>query len=149
MKKILLSFFVIAVFIVYTIHLKSGGDKNKILKTIPQNSSTDTNNQTSTSGAVSQNTRYKDGVYIGDTADAFYGNIQVQVVITKGKISDVQFLQYPNDRQTSIDINTQAMPILKQEAIAIQTAHVDGVSGATATSEAFIKSLQSALGKAV
>ncbi len=93
--------------------------------------------------------KYKNGTYTGSVADAFYGNIQVQVTISGGNITDVQFLQYPSDRSTSIYINSQAMPLLKQEAIAAQSAQVSGVSGATATSQAFIQSLGSALQQAV
>lgn len=92
--------------------------------------------------------QYKDGSYTGSVADAFYGNIQVQVTINGGKISDVQFLQYPNDRGTSVMINQQAMPYLKQEAISAQSANVDIVSGATDSSQAFIQSMQSALSQA-
>lgn len=91
---------------------------------------------------------YLDGVYTGDVADAYYGNLQVQVVIANDRITDVRFLQYPNDRRTSIAINTEAMPYLKQEAIAAQSARVNGVSGATASSRAFVESLASALAKA-
>lgn len=91
---------------------------------------------------------YKDGTYQGDVADAFYGNVQVAVTISGGKITDVTFLQYPNDRSTSIEINTQAMPFLKQEALAAQSANVDIVTGASQTSRAFIESLTSALSKA-
>jgi len=92
--------------------------------------------------------QYKDGEYTGNTADAFYGNIQVKAIIQGGKITDVQFLQYPNDRSTSIMINQQAMPYLKQEAIQAQSAQVDIVSGATDSSQAFQQSLQSALSQA-
>lgn len=88
---------------------------------------------------------YKDGQYTGSVADAYYGNIQVQVTIQGGKITDVQFLDYPHDRGTSVRINTQAMPVLKQEAIQAQSANVDVVSGATQTSGAFNQSLASAL----
>ncbi len=91
---------------------------------------------------------YKDGAYIGDTVDAYYGYVQIQATISGGRIADVRFLQYPNDRETSIYINSQAMPILKQEAIQAQSANVDIVSGATDTSQAFIQSLQSALNRA-
>lgn len=91
---------------------------------------------------------YKNGTFVGSVADAFYGNVQVQVVIQGGKITDVQFLQYPNDRQTSIAINSQAMPYLRAEAIQAQSANVAGVSGATATSQAFIQSLAAALSQA-
>lgn len=92
--------------------------------------------------------QYKNGTYTGNVADAFYGNIQVQVTISKGQISDIQFLQYPNDRGNSIYINQQAMPLLKQEAIQVQSANVGGVSGATASSQAFVQSLRSALSQA-
>lgn len=98
--------------------------------------------------ATANTGKYKNGTYTGSVADAFYGNVQVQVTISGGQITDVQFLQYPSDRQTSIMINSQAMPYLKQEAIAAQSAQVAGVSGATATSQAFIQSLSSALSQA-
>lgn len=91
---------------------------------------------------------YADGSYTGSVADAYYGLVQVRATISGGKLTDVQFLQYPNDRSTSREINSQAMPLLKQEAIAAQSARVDGVSGATDTSAAFVESLGVALGKA-
>lgn len=92
--------------------------------------------------------QYKDGTYTGDSVNVFYGNVQVQVTISGGKLTDVQFLQYPNDRSTSIFINQQAMPLLKQEALQAQSASVQGVSGASATSQGFVQSLGSALAKA-
>lgn len=91
---------------------------------------------------------YKDGAYTGNVADAYYGNVQVKAVISNGKITDVIFLDYPHDRNTSVKINTQAMPYLKSEAIAAQSASVDVVSGASATSGAFNESLASALAQA-
>jgi uncharacterized protein with FMN-binding domain len=91
---------------------------------------------------------FKDGIYTGNQSDAVYGNIQVKTTIQNSKIADIQFLQYPNDRSRSVEINTAAMPSLKQEAIQIQSAQVDIISGATLTSEAFTKSLQSALAQA-
>lgn len=93
--------------------------------------------------------KYKDGEYTGSSADAFYGYIQVKVTVVQGKISKVDFLQYPNDRGHSIMINQYAMPILSQEAISAQSANVDVVSGATDTSVAFKQSLSSALNQAI
>ena len=116
-----------------------GGSSNPPPQSVPQINPTNTSSQ---QGA------YKNGTYTGSVADAFYGNIQVQAVITNGQISDVIFLQYPNDRSTSIAINTQAMPYLKQEAIQAQSAQVDIVSGASDTSQAFQQSLASALAQA-
>ncbi len=89
--------------------------------------------------------QYRDGTYTGDSTDAYYGNVQVQVVVSGGKITDVQFLDHPQDRNRSIAINNYAMPILSSEAIQAQNANVNAVSGATATSGAFIQSLSSAL----
>lgn len=91
---------------------------------------------------------YRDGEYTGNSADAYYGFVQVKAIISGGKISDVQFLSYPNDRGTSIEINTQAMPYLISEAIQAQSAQVDTVSGASETSGAFRESLATALAKA-
>lgn len=91
---------------------------------------------------------YKDGVYTGTVEDAYYGYIQVQVSISNGLISDVTFLQYPNDNSTSRFINSQAMPMLKQEAIQAQSTQVDIVSGASDSSMAFQKSLRNALASA-
>jgi uncharacterized protein with FMN-binding domain len=94
------------------------------------------------------NNGLKDGQYTGQTADAFYGAVQVQVTIQGGKLASVKFLQFPNDRRTSQRINSQAVPMLQSEAIQAQTAQVDIISGATLTSQAFIESLQSALDNA-
>lgn len=106
------------------------------------------NTNTGTPKSAASGSVYKDGTYTGNVTDAFYGNIQVKATISGGKITDVVFLQYPNDRDDSISINNAAMPQLKQEAITVQNANVDTVSGATQTSQAFIQSLQSALDKA-
>jgi len=108
---------------------------------IPQNTPSPTPTPTPSSG-------YKDGTYTGDASDAFYGLIQVQATISQGRLTNVQFLQYPNDRGTSISINSQADPMLAQEAIQAQNAQVNIISGATDSSQAFIQSLQSALDKA-
>lgn len=92
--------------------------------------------------------QYADGEYVGVSADAYYGNVQVKAIIQAGKITDVQFLDHPQDRRTSQMINNYAMPLLTQEAIQTQSANVDTISGATDTSMAFRDSLASALAKA-
>jgi uncharacterized protein with FMN-binding domain len=169
MRKFLLSTTVLVVFTVYALHtyLENDSASTIVIKpnqpVIPTLSPTNiplatagptpgqniTQIPVSTPAPVATPTgRYKDGTYTGSVADAFYGNVQVQVTVSGGNITDVQFLQYPSDRSTSRFINSQAMPLLTQEAIQAQSAQVDGVSGATATSGAFIQSLQSALSQA-
>jgi uncharacterized protein with FMN-binding domain len=95
-----------------------------------------------------QSGQYCNGQFTGIVANAFYGTVQVKAIISGGRISDVQFLDYPHDRRTSQFINQQATPWLRQEAIQAQNAQVNIISGATLTSRAFIQSLQSALSQA-
>ena len=92
--------------------------------------------------------QYKDGSYTGVSADATYGNVQVKAIIKGGKITDVQFLDSPHTRDYSVQVNAMARPLLTQEAIQAQSAQVNGVSGATFSSGAFIQSLTSALAQA-
>lgn len=89
--------------------------------------------------------KFKNGTYTGNSADAFYGFVQVAAVIENGRLAKVNILSYPNDRSRSIEINQYALPILQSEAIQAQSSGVDIVSGATDTSMAFISSLGSAL----
>jgi uncharacterized protein with FMN-binding domain len=91
---------------------------------------------------------YKDGTYTSPVVDAYYGNVQIAINVSGGRLTDVSFLQYPSDRRTSQQINSRAMPALKSEAIAAQSAKVDMVSGATATSQAFAQSLSTVLAQA-
>jgi uncharacterized protein with FMN-binding domain len=90
---------------------------------------------------------YADGTYNGSEASALYGVVQVQVTIQGGKIANVQFLSHPTGRNSD-QINARAVPLLTQQAVAVQSANVQVVSGATLTSNAFMQSLQSALSQA-
>ncbi len=148
MKKIFLSLTVILAFVIYSIYHrfedsdKTRGETSTIASPAPEVDSVP---------ATQSNPKkqYKSGQFTGDVTNAYYGKMQVKAVITDGKITDVEFLQYPKDRQTSIDINTQAMPRLREEAISIQNSNVDIVTGATQSSRAFRQALQSALDKAI
>jgi uncharacterized protein with FMN-binding domain len=91
---------------------------------------------------------YRDGAYAGASVDAYYGIVQVRANIQHGRLASVEVLQYPADRRTSRRINDEALPILESEAISAQSARVDIVSGATLTSKAYLRSLNSALGQA-
>ncbi len=74
-----------------------------------------------------------------------YGAVQVRVVITNGAITDVIAVDYPQQDRTDQEINSQAIPMLRNQALSAQSAKIDGVSGATFTTEGYIASLQSAL----
>jgi uncharacterized protein with FMN-binding domain len=91
---------------------------------------------------------YTDGVYTGPVVDAYWGEVQIQAIVQSGRLTGIRVLRYPSDRQRSLYISQQAFPLLRDEVVAAQSADVDIISGATLTSEAFIRSLGSALGKA-
>ncbi|MEV6761867.1 FMN-binding protein [Streptomyces sp. NPDC051105] len=84
----------------------------------------------------------------GDTVQTRWGPVQVRVTIKSGKITDVTALQYPQDNPRDQQINSYALPELRREALAAQSASIDTVSGATYTSEGYQQSLQSALDSA-
>jgi uncharacterized protein with FMN-binding domain len=92
---------------------------------------------------------FKDGTYVGNETTSMYGKAKVQITISGGKITDVQFPEFPNDRTATMMKSNMAMPIIKQEVIRAQSANVNTVSGATQTSESFIQSISSALSQAV
>lgn len=74
-----------------------------------------------------------------------YGQVQVQVTIAGGRITDVQALAYPDRERRDQEINAQAIPMLRNQVLAAQSAKVDGVSGATYTTDGYLASVQSAL----
>ncbi len=91
---------------------------------------------------------YRDGTYESDIVDAIYGNVQLKVTVRDGFITEIVPLQYPDHHDYSREINPPALASLAQEAIQSQKATVDIYSGATQTSKAFQKSLQSVIEQA-
>jgi uncharacterized protein with FMN-binding domain len=84
----------------------------------------------------------------GDAVSTRYGNVQLKVTVSGGKITDVQALQVPQSDGKSVEISNFAVPQLRQSALTKQSANVDAVSGATYTSAGYKQALQSALDKA-
>jgi uncharacterized protein with FMN-binding domain len=74
-----------------------------------------------------------------------WGPVQVQVKIRSGRITDVVVLQRPTGERRDEEINSYALPILHDEVIAAQSATIDNVSGATVTTDGYVRSLQAAL----
>lgn len=83
----------------------------------------------------------------GDAVSTQYGDVQVRVTVAGGKITKIQALQLTGNDPRSAQISAYAEPILRQEALSKQTAAIDAVSGATYTSDGYVRSLQSALDK--
>jgi len=84
----------------------------------------------------------------GDAAQTRYGPVQLQVTFSGKKITKIQVLEYPTESGRDQEINSYAIPQLNQQAMSAQSANIDGVSGATYTSEGYQQSLQSAIDKA-
>lgn len=151
-KKVFVAALIVGAFVLYSlIHARSGlGAAPGVGDTGGGSSPTTTTTTGTTSGAPTGPTSaaLKDGSYTGSVADAQWGYIQVKAVISGGKLTNVQFLQYPNEREYSVQVNSIADPQLTQEAIQAQSAQVDVVTGATDTSYAFMQSLGDALSQA-
>ena len=156
MKKFTLAALIVCLFILYSLIYSHTNSTAVVPNSTAVSSTSSTRGSSSnvgTSGTTPTTTgtsgsMYKDGSYTGSTAYAQWGYIQVKAIIQGGKITDVQFLQYPNERSRSVEINSYADPQLTSEAIQAQSANVDIITGATDTSEAFIQSLSDALTQA-
>ena len=88
----------------------------------------------------------KNGTFTGPAVFVNYGTVQVKITVQNGKIVDAVAVQAPsgrNDRYTQM-----AVPILKQQTLAAQSANIKGASGASYTSYGWYKSLQGALADA-
>ena len=86
------------------------------------------------------------GTFTGPAVFVNYGNVQVKITVVNGRITDAVAVQAPtgrNDRWTNM-----AVPILKQQTLAAQSANIQGASGASYTSYGWYTSLQGALAQA-
>jgi uncharacterized protein with FMN-binding domain len=81
----------------------------------------------------------------GAVAQNRFGNVQVKVTVAGGKIKQVTAVQLPQSDPKSAEISQYAAPQLQSEVLAAQSAQIDGVSGASYTSQSYDTSLQSAL----
>lgn len=81
----------------------------------------------------------------GDVVQTRWGAVQVQVTASGGTITDVTALQLPASDPRSQQISQYVEQPLREQALAAQSAQIDGISGATFTSVAYAQSLQSAL----
>ncbi len=156
MRKYILGIAIAVIFLAYSTVLRHQHSSPVIAPaSLGQSNSADSSPSTATAPTTSTpsttstlHSQYKDGTYTGSVTNAYYGNVQVQAIISSGKITTIDFLQSPNENPNSIYVNQQAMPYLKQEAIQAQSSKVSTITGATFTSQAFIQSLANALSQA-
>jgi len=99
----------------------------------------------SAAGSAASNSSTACTTHKGPTEDAGYGPLQVEAsVSSSGHICSIKVLQHPSGGRSS-GINSYAIPILNSQAMAAQSANIQGVSGATYTSGAYQQSLQAIL----
>lgn len=85
--------------------------------------------------------------YVGPNTPMQWGPVRVTIVVQGKKISKISATA-PTERVRSAIINRRALPLLAKEVLKAQSSHVHLVSGATLTSESYLRSLQAALKKA-
>lgn len=107
------------------------------------------NTQTQSRDRSTAANRYKNGSYESDVAETLYGDVQISIVITDGRISDVEYLKMPGiDDGRTIQLTEMSRPLLEKTTLEKQSDQIDFVTGATSTSIGYQESLQSALDKA-
>ncbi|MEU3979971.1 FMN-binding protein [Streptomyces sp. NPDC026672] len=95
-------------------------------------------------GAPATGTRTVDG----PTVQTRWGPVRVRITLRGGRLTEVTVLAEPQGNPRDEEINAFALPRLRREALAAQSARIDSVSGATYTSDGYKASLQSALDSA-
>ncbi|MGZ4663052.1 MAG: FMN-binding protein [Arthrobacter sp.] len=85
------------------------------------------------------------GTFAGSVTQTRFGNVQVQITVSGGKITEVTALQLTDEDRRSVAISNRAAPLLRSEVMQAQSANVQTISGATITSDAYLSSLQAAI----
>ena len=116
--------------------------------TSSQSNSSDSTSGSGGSSASSASSSLADGTYTGSSVNTRFGPVQVQIVVSGGVITSADAIDYPTSNPRDRQINQTAVPILVSETLAAQSTRIDMVSGATYTSDGYIRSLQSAIDEA-
>lgn len=147
---------ILGILAVYAIPLSSKSTSpTSVSASVITTSTTETSQQAPPSTAIqlptstqSSNNALKDGTYTGISASNQFGDVQLKLTISGGKITDISALDFPASDHRSLQISQFSIPELTQEALTAQSANIDSVSGASYTSQSYVESLQSAINKA-
>jgi uncharacterized protein with FMN-binding domain len=131
--------------LVALLDFKANGTVKAVQVAIPSSSSSTSSGSSASGSSASASSA---GTFTGEEVPYQYGEIEVAITVHDGKITAVDFPVNTSDDPESQAIDSQAVAILTKEVLAAQSLHVDSVSGATYTSDAFAQSLQAALVKA-
>lgn len=98
-----------------------------------------------TTSAAAPRTAASTKTATGVDAPNQYGDVQVRVSVSGTRITGITNVALPSSDGRSQEISAAAGPELAQQALSAQSAQIDGVSGASYTSDSYRTSLQSAL----
>lgn len=131
-----LVFFFTAISIIIVVMGIARTKKSASVSTAPDQGTTGTASQppVDTTGALA---------FSGNPYQTPWGNATAEIKVKDGRVVAVSMPQVPNSPPS-----VYAEPYLVQQALALGTANIQGVSGATYTSLAFKSSLESALAQA-
>ena len=85
------------------------------------------------------------GDFLGTAVTYKYGTLQMGIRVKDGKIVDAWAVKYP--KGDSQPYSEMAIPILRQHTIGASSANISGATGASLTSNAWVKSLAGAIAK--
>lgn len=149
MKKTVYIIIVIAILGIIAVYFASDNkQKTALVTTQNQNNVQPSSNaKTTNADPTQQLAQYKDGTFNGDIDTNQFGSVEVSITVSEGKINEVKLLQIPDADPRSKQLSEFATQQLVEATITSQSSDIDTISGATYTSNSYIKSLQSAIDK--
>lgn len=109
-----------------------------------------TSGSTASTGTKTVNGSTVDVYYVEHGRSRYSGQLQVSVTVKDGVVSVINWLTYPGGehiKYSEMAYQGSSLPLEGMTLSQVKNASIDTRTGATATSEAFVKSLQAALAK--
>ena len=125
-----------------TASISAAGDENSKNET-QENTASESTDTTEEKQAFLDAGRFhdlKDGIYTG-TADAFRGDVEVQVTVENQKVTDISILSYCDTEEYFFRAAPYVIEQMKEE----QSLNIDALSGATYSSNGIIHATANAL----
>jgi uncharacterized protein with FMN-binding domain len=97
----------------------------------------------SSKSSTSLLTTHEGNTFTGPSIDVSYGRVRVEITVLDGKITDARAVESPVGRSSRY--SQYAIPVLRQQTLAAQSADIQGASGASFTSYGWKTSLQAAM----
>jgi uncharacterized protein with FMN-binding domain len=150
MRRVLLAVLAVTVVLVLAVGLKarwSPAGSPAPSSSRPPAAVTGTPSSSPSLGSTPASTALPAGRHVvrGDLVQVDYGPVQVEVTVAAGRITQVRAVKLPDADPMDVQISVPAARRLAAAVLAAQSADVDAVTGATYTSDGYLRSLQSAL----